>query len=544
MTTRNNRRIKFNGRQFLEAGLNVTDNPLIVPPNEMVDATNILVGATLARKKRGGQVYFNTDDSDETATYPVNPKNNGGSDGPPILGLYEFWRYDSGSGAPKSTLMVRQDDKIWAIDARTGTATDITGALSLPTVGRITFQTFEGNLYWTGTDPSEGYNKWDGVSASAVAIGGGSQPPDGTPRFVTSHQGRMFGWGVPGFPYRLYYSEFFDAETWATNPLGTTGTAAQAGSLDLDPFGDPEGIVGAVSFQDKLYVFMRRAIFEISGNTINDFRVRTVNRQIGALGHHTIVPIANDIIYASERGVLTLSSTDKAIESEYGFASRPVSKIWNDQLNRTLPNQFSATYDEQENLYLIAAPSKGSSANDIILAYAPSTGIWTNWEGHKARTLSTYIIDGVNRVIAGREDGIISVTGDPSRLDLGEQYTAKYRTGILFPGEEIDIEHLWKHITALFSTDGTANVTVNVYVDSTLVNSVPVEVESGQDLLGSSFVLGQSKLGKGVFVPRTIPVEGQGYGLQIEVIYNSEADIESYGFMVEAVPADHRIRGG
>ena len=119
MTTKSTRRIRFNGRDFLSAGLNVTDNPLIVAPNEMVEANNILVGSTLARRLRGGQAYFNTDASDEGASYPTNPKN-GGSGDDPILGLHEFWRYDSGSGAPKSTLMVRQGTKIWGIDSRTG----------------------------------------------------------------------------------------------------------------------------------------------------------------------------------------------------------------------------------------------------------------------------------------------------------------------------------------------------------------------------------------------------------------------------------------
>jgi len=171
MTTRNNKRIRFNGKEFLNAGLNVTDNPLIVRPEEMVEAPNILVGSTLARKKRGGQGYFNTDDSDATVNYPLNPKNNGGSDGDPIRGIYEFWRYDGISGAPKTTLMVRQGTTIWGIEARTGVAVDLTGSItSLQTTGTITFQTFEGKVYWASTNSLEGVYCWNGIDASVTEI--------------------------------------------------------------------------------------------------------------------------------------------------------------------------------------------------------------------------------------------------------------------------------------------------------------------------------------------------------------------------------------
>lgn len=544
MTTRTARRIRFNGREFLEAGFNSTDNALLVPPNEIVEGKNVLIGTTLARKKRGGQAYFNIDDSDATVNYPTNPKNNSGSDGPPILGLYEFLRYDA-MGEPQTTLMVRQGTKIWGIDDRTGVATDLTGALVLPAGGRITFQTFEGRLFWTGTGFSgveEGYNTWDGVSAAATVAAG--EPPDGTPKYILSHGGRMWAWGVPTFPYRLYYSEFYDAETWATAVFGATGTAAEAGSLDFDPFGDPIGICGGVSFQDRLYVFMRRAQFEVSGSTINDFFVRTISRQIGAIGHHTIVPVGGDVLYASERGVLKLSSSDKAMETDYAFVSRPIKRIWNESLDRNRYDQYVAAYDEQEGLYLLSAPSLGSTTNDIILPFNVGANVWcTPWEGHKARCLSPYLIGGKNRILAGREDGIISVTGETSLLDLGEPYTAYFRTGFVYPGEEIDVQNVWKVATVLATADGAGQLVLQFYVDSKLVQTQNVDLTPGQDLLGSTFILGQSALGSGVFTPKTFSLKGQGYGLQIEVQYNTENNVEVYGFIVEAQSANTPIGG-
>ena len=607
--------------EFLDAGLNVTDNPLIVPPNEMTEAKNIMVGSTLARKPRVGTDYFNTDDSDEGASYPDNPKNTvGGVDGDPILGIYEFWRYES--GVATQTLMVRQGSKIWAIEARTGTATDITGSLVLPTTGKITFQAFEGNVYWVSTNTSEGYNKWDGVSASAVAVttaaatfsgsvsgvtgtvelsadntgsignsivllgdgaktlatlasdwntgnpantvtvdsanggdtpdigeamalsGGTSLIPDGVPRYIVSHNGRMYAFGVEDFAYRLYISEFYNAEIFETDPLGTTGAAAKATSLDLDPFGDPAGIVGGVSFQNKFYAFMNRSSFTVTGYTINDFAVEVNNSNIGCIGHHTILPVENDVIYASERGVLTLSSTDKAIESDYGFLSRPLTRLWNQSLNRNLETQYHAAFDTTENIYMLSVATAGSTENDAVLALNTSNLVWTVYEGLKARSLTSYVdTDGVRRVVFGREDGVIGIQAPEARTDLGSPYSVKFRTGILFPGEEMDIEWVFKHVTILASTKGEGTLTLNSFIDSKLVSTETVKVTSGQDLLGSSFVLGQSALGNGVFVPQTFKIGGKGYGLQLEVIFSTEDETEVYGFFVDAVAADHRIAG-
>lgn len=545
MTSKVTRRIRINGKDFLLAGLNVTDNQLLVPPNEMVDADNILVGSTLARKKRSGQAYFCTDASDEGATYPTNPLNNSGNDGDPILGVYEFLRYTA-SGT-ESDLVVRQGTKVWAISGRTGAATDITGALVLPSGGRITFQTFEGVLYWVGTGSGgtpEGYNKWTGSGNATAITGGVTLPPDGTPQFILAHGGRMWAWGVPDYPYRLYYSEFYDAETWATAVYGATGTAAEAGSLDLDPFGDPIGINGGVSFQDRLYIFMRRARFEITGNTINNFVVKTVSKKIGCVGHHTIVVVGDEVVYASERGPELLMSSDKAIESVNTPISKKIKRIWNEGLDRARYLQFSACFDEQEGLYLLSAPSLGSTANDVILAYNLDAQVWSGvWSGHKARCLTNYLVSGVNKVLAGREDGVLSLLGESTLTDLGEPFTARFKTGMLFPGEEIDIQHVWKSVTLLASSLGNGSLVINAYVDGRLVKTHTLNLTPGSDVLGSTFILGESVLSGGSFVPRTFSVEGQGYGLQLEVIFNTTNEVEVYGFIVEAVPAGTPIGG-
>jgi hypothetical protein len=538
MTTKQVERSSFWGKEFLTKGLNATDNPIMVPADEMTLAENILIGSTWARRKRQGQTYYNVNGLDETANYPVNPKNNGDADGPPIRGIHEFWYYSGITGLPQSQLLVRQDDKVWAIDERNVAAIDGTGGNPLPTTGRVCFQTFENQIYWTSTNTAEGYNKWDGISATYTPLGAGAQPADGTPAFLGVYRGRMVAAGVPGFPYRIYFSKVFDAEDWTTGGILPDDPT----SLDLDPYGDPQGITGFTVFQDRLYVFLRRSTYEITGDTPETFRVRPISRQVGCINHATIVPVGNDVFYASERGVLSLSSTDKAIESEYAYVSRNIRTIYNEMIDRNREEQWYAGFDERENLYVLSCPSLGRVTNDVCLVYNTEKNAWTTWEGLNARTFATVLINNVPRLITGREDGIIGVTGEKKRLDFGEPYKAKLTTGILYPGQQADIEHIFKAVTIVAAPSKRSSLTLEWSIDSQFIDSRIVNFVNSGDLLGSTFILGESRLSAGTYEPRTAKVRGKGYGIQLTVIMQDDEDIEIFGFIVESVPADHKYR--
>lgn len=544
MTTRKTRRQSLFSKGFTGGTLNTTDNPIIVPATDMVEAKNVLLGSRNARRKRGGTVKYNTSGDDATANYPTNPDNGGGGTDP-IFGIYEFHRYDTGSGAPRSDVMVRQGTKVWSINARNVAAVDRTGALVLSGAAtRAQFQSFESaagpSVYFCSNVTSDGLNKWDGAAAAAVAIT--TPAADWTantsgPSILTVHKGKLWAAGVPEFRYRLYYSVTRDGDDFAT----AAPAATAAGSLDFDAIGDPVGITGLVSFQNRLYVFMRTAIYELSGNDPTDFVVRTVSSEVGCIGQNTIQIIGNDVIYASERGVLSLKSTDKAIESEYGFLSRPISRSYNEQLDRNLlDDQAHSAYDEQEQLYLLSVPSLGSTTNDIVLAYNFETDAWADWDGFNARSMAKVLVNNQSRIVLGQEDGRIVLTGDSTRQDLGSNFTTTFKTGIFYPSGDADIQHVFKSVTILAATDLTADVTMTWNIDGKFSQTKAVNLTSEGDLLGSTFILGSSKLAVSTFVPRTLQIVGKGYGLQIQLNMTGSADVEIYGFIIESEPADYK----
>lgn len=536
MTTRQSVRENISGKNFLSGGLNSTDNPIIVPFNEMVVSENILLGSTIARRKRFGTTRYCTDSAiyQHATNYPGSPDNAGADD--PIRGIHEWWRY--ASGVQKSDLVLRQGTKVWTIEERTTVAVNRTAALSLSSSGRICITPFENSsgpqVYVSSTATSDGVIRWDGGAGNNFVAA--TVPPDGAYAFSTVHRGRMWAAGNLTYPYRLYYSVVRDGDDWTTSTPASTA----AGSLDLDAIGDPKGITGIISFQDRLYVFMKRAIYEITGDDADTFFVRPITREVGCVSHATIKAIGNDVLFASDRGIMKLSSSDKAIETETAFVSRPIQRTWNEGLNFSILDQAWAEIDELEGLYCIAVPSNGVTTNDVFLTYNLSMGTWNQNLNHNARSMCSMLVSGKPRLLLGQENGRLVLTGERSRTDLGANYNARFKTGVLYPNGESDIQHVFKSVTILAAATAQTSITLQWEIDGKIAGSRQVLLEQAGDLLGTSFVLGSSRLSTATFNPRTIQISGSGYGLQLQILMPGDSDIEFYGFIIESVPAEYK----
>ena len=153
-----------------------SENAIAVAPNKMVLADNILIASAPTRRRRGGMEKYHTGSFDQTVSYPAS--------GTSIRGITEYWRTASLAGNPTSDIFLHQGTKVWSIDNRTSIGVDRTGALTLSSSGVPSYQVFNQKLYFCSTITADGYNKWDGASASAVAA---TAPADGVGKYLCSH---------------------------------------------------------------------------------------------------------------------------------------------------------------------------------------------------------------------------------------------------------------------------------------------------------------------------------------------------------------------
>lgn len=510
-------KIPFIGKNGFAGGL-CTENAIALDRNQMVRADNVLIGTALTRRKRGGMEDYFQDSV--VRTLPA--------DDLPIRGIIEFWRTAGLGGNPTADLFMHQDDKLISVDARNTDGVDRTGALTISPVGVPCYQAFNQILYFTSTVTADGYNKWTG-SGNATAA---TDPADGPGKYILSHLGRMVMLGNNDFPFRVYLSSAYDPEDW------TSVAPSDSTSLDLDDDGDPQGITGGVSFQGRLYIFTRRSTYEITGTTPATFVVTRVSSGIGCIAHSTIAKVPNDVIFASDRGVHSLRQLNAGRQTETTFISRDIQRLWTDLLNATRFAQFKAEYDENVNCYVLSIVAGSEVVNSDLLVYNIEFGTWMTWKGINARSLCTSFLNNKRYLLVGREDGTTAYLGVTSRLDFGEQFAERWQTGIIYPNQDPSIEHKFIGITIFASTTAQATIGISWNIDGQRDGTRVISLSAGEDLLGTSFVLGQSVLGIGQYLPYQVDISQVGHGIQLDFTVQSEGDVEIYGFILEVEDAN------
>lgn len=506
------------GKDGISGGLNVADNPILVPPQQMTVCENFFMGSSAARKKRPGLELYHTGEYEGTSDYPAYAEVP--TSDTPIRGGIEYWRYVV--DGPTSDLFLHQGTKVWSIDARNTVAVDRTGALSLSIDGVPDYQVFNDALYFTSTATADGYNKWTGTGSAVAA----TAPADGAGKYITEHFGRMWMAGNPDFPYRVYYSSSLDPEDW-TNDGDSNG-----GSLDLTVTGDPEGITGLASFQQRLYVWTRKKLYQITGNSVDDFTVEPITQGIGCISNASIVQTENDVFFASDRGYHSLRQLQNGRLTESTFHSRDVQTIWTEMINGGLYHRVMSVYDERSNCIFITVPTSGQQLNDLILVYNTTFDLWFTFPSINARSLWPLLIGNRQRMCVGHESGRIGIMGSSSTDDYGTGYAARTRSGNIYPGDVVNQQKRFTSITILASTTKPSDFSVGWIIDGEKQGSKALNLAAGTDLIGIDFVLGASRLGVGQYVPYTATIEDIGYGIQIEVVCGGSSDVEYYGYVL------------
>ena len=115
-------------------------------------------------------------------------------------------------------------------------------------------------------------SKFDGTTVTDITTTGA--PSD--PAFVTRFKDTSFFAGMSGEPQSLVFTApFTDDDFTPANGAGTI-------RVDSD-------ITGLFPFRDALFIFCEERIFKLVGNTIGDFVVQPVTREIGCLNKPLII---------------------------------------------------------------------------------------------------------------------------------------------------------------------------------------------------------------------------------------------------------------
>lgn len=158
-------------------------------------------------------------------------------------------------------------------------------------------------------------------------------------------------------------------------------TANNAGSL-IVPAGKGDTITGLYSLNNSLYVFQRRAIWRLYGNSPANFELRNVTNEVGMLDKRTLVEWNDILVFLSDLGIIMFDGSNIKNVSD---------GVVNTQID-TWANRTSPAATLWGNTYLISYTPAGGSYNSEALILDLTRGIfgrmtkvyasvWSVWGG-------------------------------------------------------------------------------------------------------------------------------------------------------------------
>lgn len=196
-----------------------------------------------------------------------------------------------------------------------------------------------------------------------------------TPQYIENHIGRI--WTLTG--NTLNFS-VLDTSV-AGEHFNDFDTANNAGSIII-PTGKGDSGTGLYSLSNVLYVFQRRAIWALYGNSPANFELRNITNEVGMIDRRTLIEWGEVLAFLSDRGITLFDGSNVKNISE-GIINTYIDS-W---ANKTTPSACL-----WENKYVLSFTESGESYNNRAVYFDFITGtfgalkdvpasVWSSWEG-------------------------------------------------------------------------------------------------------------------------------------------------------------------
>lgn len=365
---------------------------------------------------------------------------------------------------------------------------------------------------------------------------------------LRTHLGRLWT-NNPLFPDRLYYSQTSDHTVW--------GGWGDSGAIDIGVGdGDPVGITAIFpTFKGDLFVAKRTKLYRITGTSPDDFVITKISDGIGCVSHNSVVAVGqDDVFWVSEKGVHSL----QAVASYGDFTSNDVSvdiqKTFNESFTRSrLPQVWGCYLESINSVAFAVTESSGlnralttSAVNNAVYLYNIPQKAWYRWFDIPCQAMIVANDADRKRFYFGTHTGRAAKSFNGTNYDIvadGTQRAIAMRvaTGqILLDNNPYTMKAI-KRFGIVYRPRGKHNVSVTINVDNYPISPENTlsfsEVGSGA-LLGSTFILGQSKLGSStILASYTRTVDGLGRSVKVTIEQNQiGGGVEIQGFFIEYEP--------
>ena len=360
-----------------------------------------------------------------------------------------------------------------------------------------------------------------------------SAPTD--PSLVTIFGERLIVAGQSSNPQQVAYSTRLTPENF---------TGASAGTVDV---GDQ--IVGIKSFRNKLIVFCKNSIYQLS-NLDSTAVLSSVTKNIGCVSGKTIQEIGGDLIFLAPDGLRTIAGTARIDDIELGSISRKILPVFRDDVFPNLSTiTFSSMVIREKSQYRLFYFKNGTAdlqQKGILGTFKISSqGVplyeWSQTTGIPARITHSGFDENDNEVhYHATTDGRVYNHDTGTSFD-GSNIPCEYKTPDLDYGDSGVRKTLYYIKTSIRAEGANDNLKVLCRYDFD-DNNVPQPSELSIGSLASPAVFGtavfaSAVFGQTLFPQQKINLTGSGFTNNFRISSNGTGSSYTVsGFYVDYIP--------
>ena len=360
-----------------------------------------------------------------------------------------------------------------------------------------------------------------------------SAPTDSS--LVTIFGERLIVAGQSSNPQQVAYSTRLTPENF---------TGASAGTVDV---GDQ--IVGIKSFRNKLIVFCKNSIYQLS-NLDSTAVLSSVTKNIGCVSGKTIQEIGGDLIFLAPDGLRTIAGTARIDDIELGSISRKILPVFRDDVFPNLSTiTFSSMVIREKSQYRLFYFKNGTAdlqQKGILGTFKISSqGVplyeWSQTTGIPARITHSGFDENDNEVhYHATTDGRVYNHDTGTSFD-GSNIPCEYKTPDLDYGDSGVRKTLYYIKTSIRAEGANDNLKVLCRYDFD-DNNVPQPTELSIGSLASPAVFGtavfaSAVFGQTLFPQQKINLTGSGFTNNFRISSNGTGSSYTVsGFYVDYIP--------
>lgn len=227
-------------------------------------------------------------------------------------------------------------------------------------------------------------------------------------------------------------------------------------------------ITGIIVFREILIIFTERSISQLVGNTVADFNLQPITRNVGCIASDTIQEVSGDIMFLGPEGLRLLSATDRTGDFNLGVVSKPIQAEATELISSS--SSFASVVIKQKSQYRLLGYNASVTATNAkgilgtqVAGDNTSAIAWAETVGIKAYVADSNYINQVEIIVFAHSDGYVYQMESGNSFD-GSNIIASFAT----PFVPINDPRVRKTLYKLFlytDPQGSVSMSVNLKLD-------------------------------------------------------------------------------